>query len=53
MEMFIFAHENYAYDELIDELEEIRRLRNEFEKDFFRRVMQIYCTFPETDEPLG
>jgi hypothetical protein len=53
MEMFIVAHENYVYDELVDELEEICRLRNESENDLFRRVMQIYCRFPERDEPSG
>jgi hypothetical protein len=53
MEMFIVAHENYIYDELVDELEKICMLRNESENDLFRRVMQIYCRFPESDEPLG
>jgi hypothetical protein len=53
MEMFIVAHENYVYDELVDEVVEIRRLRNEYENDFFRRVMHIYCRFPKSDEPLG
>jgi hypothetical protein len=51
MEMFIDAHENHVYDELVDELEEIHRLRNESENDFFRRVMHIYCRFLESDEP--
>jgi hypothetical protein len=35
MEMFSVAHENYVYDELVDELAEIRRPRNESENDFF------------------
>jgi len=39
MEMFIVAHENYVYDEFVDELEEICTLRNEYENDLFRRVM--------------
>ena len=43
--MFIVAHENYIYDELVDELEKICMLRNESENDLFRRVMQIYRRF--------
>jgi hypothetical protein len=53
MEMFIAAHENYVYDSLVDKIAEIPKLRNEYENDLFRRVMQIYCRFPESDEPLG
>jgi len=53
MEMIIATHENYIYDELIDELVEIPRLRNESENDIFQRVMWIYCRFLEQDEPSG
>jgi hypothetical protein len=51
MEIFITAHVNYDYEELCNELEEICRLRNEPMDDFFQRVMQIYCRFPESDKP--
>ena len=53
MEMIIATHENYIYDELIDELVEIPRLRNEYENDVFQRVMWIYYRFLERDEPSG
>jgi hypothetical protein len=51
MEMFIATHEDYVYDELFDELKEIRRLKNESVDNFFLRVMQICHRFPENDKP--
>jgi hypothetical protein len=51
MEIFIVAHVDYVYHELFNELTEICRLGNESVDDFFQRVMQIYCRFPESDKP--
>jgi hypothetical protein len=53
MDIFLAAHENYVYEEIFDELADICRLGNESVDDLFRRVMQIYCRFPESDEPSG
>jgi hypothetical protein len=53
MEMFITTHENFVYDELVDEMVEICRIRNAYENDLFRRFMQIYCRFHGSDEPSG
>jgi hypothetical protein len=39
MEIFNVAHAGYVYDELFNELTEIRRLGNESVDDLFRRVM--------------
>jgi hypothetical protein len=51
MEMFIVAHENYVYDELVDELEEICRLRNESEKTYFEESCIFTAYFLKLDEP--
>jgi len=51
MEIFIVAHENYVYDELVDELAEIRRLKNGYLDNFFLIVMQICLRFPKNDKP--
>ena len=52
MEIFITAHETYVYDELVDELAEIPRLKNKYVDNFFLRVMHICLRFPENDKPL-
>lgn len=47
MEMFITSHEDYAYDELLDELKGICRIGNESMDSFFLRFMHICHIFPE------
>jgi len=49
MEVFIGAKENYDYEKIYSELEEIHRNINEPLDDFFETVMQIYCRFLEYD----
>jgi hypothetical protein len=51
MQVYIFYHVDYVYDELFNELEEIHRLGNEFVDDLVKMIMQIYCRFPESDKP--
>jgi hypothetical protein len=51
MEMFIASHEDYVYDELLDELKGIHRLGNESVDNFFLRFMHIFHRFPENDKP--
>jgi len=49
IEVFITAHENYDYEKLCSELEEIYRNINEPLDDFFQKVMRIYYRFHEND----
>ena len=51
MEMFLFAHQSYNYDELCNEIESLWKERNESLDDFHSRLLQIYYIFHDEHRP--
>lgn len=51
MGVFLFAHQNYDYNELCDEIQLSRRKEEESKDDFILRMAQMYYRFHDADRP--